>query len=148
MLPLVISFCLSSLFYLFPRIVFSSLYVFIHPCFFLLSVFIPCLFSCFSSYPVSFLFLFVSSFLGALAYCRKTPINFISVRPAALSLYVSVRMYQRGSHWTDFHKVLCWGLLRKFVGKLQIFLKVGQKYRALYMKTQVHFVAAGYTHSP
>ena len=36
--------------------------------------------------------------LGALAKLRKATIRFVSVR-------LSVRMEQFGSHWTDFHEI-------------------------------------------
>jgi hypothetical protein len=45
------------------------------------------------------------------------------LRHIRLSVCPSTRMYQRGSHWTDFRKILYWGLLRKSVEKLQIWLK-------------------------
>jgi hypothetical protein len=44
-------------------------------------------------------------------------------------------MYQRGSHCKNFSRHLTLGSLRKYVEKLQIWLKFGKKYRALYMKT-------------
>jgi hypothetical protein len=35
-------------------------------------------------------------------------------------------MYQRGSPWTDFREIWYWGLLWKYVGKLQIWFKSGK----------------------
>jgi len=37
-----------------------------------------------------------------------------------------VRMYDRGSHWTDFREIWYWALLRKLVEKVQIWVKIGQ----------------------
>jgi hypothetical protein len=34
-------------------------------------------------------------------------------------------MYQRNYHRTDFREILYWGLLRKSVEKIQIWLKLG-----------------------
>jgi hypothetical protein len=54
------------------------------------------------------------------AYVRKAPVKFItSSRP------LSVRMYQRGSHWTDFSEIWYPELLLKSVKKIQIWLKSG-----------------------
>jgi len=38
---------------------------------------------------------------------------------------LSVRMYQRGFHWTDLCKTWYWRLLRKYVEKIQVWLKSG-----------------------
>jgi hypothetical protein len=60
--------------------------------------------------------------LDALAYSRKAPISFSypSVRPC-------VRIYQLGTHSTDFRKILYWGLLWNFVGKFHVWLKLKKK---------------------
>jgi len=39
------------------------------------------------------------AFLGALAKVRKATISFV------MSVRLSVRMEQLGSHWTDFHEI-------------------------------------------
>jgi hypothetical protein len=50
---------------------------------------------------------------------------FRRVRITAKSAYcfrrvrLSMRMYQRGPHWTDFHKIWCWQILWNSVEKLQ-----------------------------
>jgi len=36
----------------------------------------------------------------------------------------SVRLYQRGFRWTDFHEILCLELLRRCVKKVQFFFKL------------------------
>jgi hypothetical protein len=38
-------------------------------------------------------------FLGAVAYSRKAPFTFV------ISIGLSIRKYQRGSHWMDFHEI-------------------------------------------
>jgi len=45
--------------------------------------------------------IFKYPFFGAFAWSRKTP-YLRHFRP-------SVRMYQRGSHWTDLHEIRYWG---------------------------------------
>jgi hypothetical protein len=37
----------------------------------------------------------------------------------------SLRIYQRGFHWTDFREILHVGLLRKFVEDFKIWFKSG-----------------------
>jgi hypothetical protein len=37
-----------------------------------------------------------------------------------------VRMYERGSHWTDFREIWYWALSRKPVETIQIWLKSGK----------------------
>jgi len=39
---------------------------------------------------------------------------------------LSVRLYQRGLHWTGFRETGYWGPLRKSVEKIQIYLKSGK----------------------
>ena len=57
------------------------------------------------------------TFLGAFAKLRKATISFVmSVRP-------SVRLEQLGSHWRDFHEILCMSTFRKTVEKIQDSLK-------------------------
>ena len=70
--------------------------------------------------------------LGASVERRQTTISFIrSVRP-------SVRVYQLGSHWTDFHDVLCWGL--KICREIWRLVKSDQNYRDLSVETYKRFV--------
>jgi len=45
------------------------------------------------------------------------------------SVLVSVHLYQRGSHWTDFREIWYWPLLRKSVEKFQILYKSDQNIR-------------------
>ena len=51
----------------------------------------------------------------------KSDYWFRYVRPSA-------RMQQFGSHWTDFHEIWCFVILRKSVEKIQIQLKPENKY--------------------
>jgi hypothetical protein len=60
-----------------------------------------------------------------------------------LSVCLSIGMHQRGSHWTDISGILYWGILWKYVGKYESCLKIGQKYRALYLKIKEYFVSSG-----
>jgi hypothetical protein len=55
-------------------------------------------------------------FLDALAKFRKATLSFMSVR-------LSVRMEQLGTHWTDFGEILYLSLIRKPVEKVQVLLK-------------------------
>ena len=123
----------SRYFFLFVFIILSLssncllLPLFFYSCLFLppFSIPSPVSFRVFLHNPSRFYFFFLSSFLGAFAYYRKTPIHVRpSVCPVCLSVCVSVRMHQRGSHWTDFREVLCWGLLRRSIGKLHIWWKL------------------------
>ena len=50
------------------------------------------------------------------------------------SVRTSERVYQFGSHWTDYHGIRYWGLFRKPVGKIPILLKSEKKCRTLFMK--------------
>jgi hypothetical protein len=70
-------------------------------------------------------------FLGEFVRWRKAPVTFVI--PACLCL--SVRMYQRGNHRTNLLLISYWGLLQKSVGETPNLVKIGQKYRKLYMKT-------------
>ena len=59
----------------------------------------------------------VISFSGAFAKLRKAIVNvFMSVR-------LSLRMEQLGSHWTDFDEIWCLRLFRKSVETTQVLLK-------------------------
>jgi hypothetical protein len=48
---------------------------------------------------------------------RKEPIIFV------ISVRLFFRINQSDSHWTDFHEILYWLLLRKYLEKFQIWLK-------------------------
>jgi hypothetical protein len=50
----------------------------------------------------------------------------MSVRP---SVRPSVRMYKRGSHWTDFREIRYCDLNMKLPREIQDMIKIGQKYR-------------------
>jgi hypothetical protein len=52
-------------------------------------------------------------FLGAFAKLRKATISFF------MSVCLSVRMEQLGSHWTDVHEILYFGIFRKSVEKIK-----------------------------
>ena len=54
---------------------------------------------------------------------KKVPITFV------MYVRLSVRMYQRGSHSTDFREIWYWELSRKSVDKLQIWLKSDKSIR-------------------
>jgi hypothetical protein len=56
-------------------------------------------------------------FLGAFAKLRKTTISFV------MSVRLSVRMKQLGSHWVDFDSIWSLRLFSKFIKKIQISLK-------------------------
>jgi hypothetical protein len=56
----------------------------------------------------------------------------LHARPRVTPSVLSVRMEQCSSHWADFHEI--W-YRRDFVEKLRIWLKIGEKYWALYTKT-------------
>jgi len=63
-------------------------------------------------------------FLGAFEKLRKAIISFVtSVCP---SIYLSVRMKQLISHWTDFHKIWYLNIFRKSVEKLQGFMVISR----------------------
>ena len=73
-------------------------------------------------------------FLGACAKLRRTNIGFVmfvrmSVRP--------VRMEQLGSHWTDFHEIWYLRIFRKYVNRIQVWLKPDKK-TVLHIRTYVH----------
>jgi len=54
----------------------------------------------------------IRKFLGAFHISRE--------RRLLPSSYLSVRMYQRGSHCTDFLETRYWGLLQMYVQKLEL----------------------------
>jgi hypothetical protein len=56
-------------------------------------------------------------FLGAFAKLRKATISCV------MSVRLSVRMEQLGSHWTDFHEILYSRIFRKSAEKIQVSLK-------------------------
>jgi len=56
-------------------------------------------------------------FLGAFAKLRKAIISFL------MSIRLSVRIEQLGSHWTDFHEFWYVVIFRKYVEKIRVSLK-------------------------
>ena len=68
------------------------------------------------------------------------------------SVLVSVHLYQRGSHWTDFREIWYWPLLRKSVEKFQILYKSDQNirhftWRRKQWRTEEFFSGGGSTNS-
>jgi hypothetical protein len=63
--------------------------------------------------------------LGAFSRSRKAHFFFF-LRSSYSSIFMSVRVYQRGSHLKVFREVWYWVLLRKSVEKIQIWLKSGK----------------------
>jgi hypothetical protein len=55
--------------------------------------------------------------LGAFAKLRKATVSFV------MSVCLSARMEQLGSHWTDFHEILNSSIFRKSVAEVQVSLK-------------------------
>jgi hypothetical protein len=53
------------------------------------------------------------SFLGCFAKLRKVTIIFL------MSVRLSARMEQQGSHWTDFHEIWYLSIVRKYVEKFK-----------------------------
>jgi hypothetical protein len=63
-------------------------------------------------------------FLGALAWVAKSSLRLRHVCPSiCLPVYLFVLVYQHGAHPTDFCKMWYWGLLTRYVEKVQIYLK-------------------------
>ena len=59
----------------------------------------------------------ISSFLGAFAKLRKAAISFV------MSVRLSARVEQLGSHWMDFHEIWYLIIFRKYVEKIQVSFK-------------------------
>ena len=59
--------------------------------------------------------------LGAFAKLGKATISFV------MSVRLSVRMEQLGSHWTEFHKIRNLRIIRKYVEKTELSLKSDKK---------------------
>jgi hypothetical protein len=75
----------------------------------------------------------MSRFLDAFAKLGKAAISFVmSVRP-------SVRLEQLSSHWTDLHQIWYFLYFSKLCRENSSFIKIGQKWRVLYMKTNTQF---------
>ena len=51
-------------------------------------------------------------------------------------------MFHHGSHWIDFCEVFSLGASMKICIEIPDFGKIGQTYRALYLKTEVCFIVA------
>jgi len=60
---------------------------------------------------------FRQPFLGAFAKLRKATISYI------MSVHLSVRMEQLGSHWEEFHEIWYLRIFRKSVENIQVSLK-------------------------
>ena len=60
----------------------------------------------------------------------------------------SVRMYQRGYQQTESVKFVTRDFYEDVQRKFKFFLKIGQNYRTLYMKTSIGFIVAGEIKSP
>jgi ABC-type arginine/histidine transport system permease subunit len=56
--------------------------------------------------------------LGTFVKLWKATIGFV------ISVCLSVRMEQLGSHWTDFHEILYVTIFRKSIEKIQVLLKL------------------------
>jgi hypothetical protein len=69
--------------------------------------------------------------VGAFTKLRKRTIS------SVVSVCLSVRMGQLGSHWTDVHEISYWIILWKLVEKNSSFIKIWPEYRVLNMKTYV-----------
>ena len=54
-----------------------------------------------------------TNFLGAFAKLRKATISFV------MSVCLSLRMEQLGSHWKDFHEILYFTIFRNSIDKVQ-----------------------------
>jgi len=55
-----------------------------------------------------------------------------------MSVCLSVRTEQLGSHWTDCHEILYLIIFRKSVDKNSGFVKIRQEQRILYVNTYAH----------
>jgi hypothetical protein len=60
-------------------------------------------------------------FLSAFAESRKATVSFVI--SVCQSLCPSVRMFELGHHWNDFHETWYLNIFRKFVLKIQVSLK-------------------------
>ena len=68
-----------------------------------------------------------ADFLSALTKLRKVTISFV------MSVRLSVRMKQLGSHQMDFHEILYLSIFRKYIEKIEVSLK--------YDKNNGHFAS-------
>jgi hypothetical protein len=57
-------------------------------------------------------------FLGAFARLRRAAVSFV------MSVRLSVRMEQLGSHWTDFHEIWYLSVFQKSVAKIIFSIKI------------------------
>lgn len=62
-------------------------------------------------------------FLNSFAQAGNASVSFV------MSARLYVRMYELGSHRTDFREIWYWALLRKPVEKVQLWLKSGNNIR-------------------
>jgi len=76
---------------------------------------------------------YLDDFLGVFAKLRKATIGIV------MSVCRSVGMEQLGSHLTDYYGILIFEFFFENVSKMQVFIKIWQEWRALYIKTNTHF---------
>lgn len=57
-------------------------------------------------------------FLGALSNLWKATVSFV------MSIHLSLCMEHLGSHWIDFHEILCLSIFKKSVKNIQVSLKL------------------------
>ena len=67
-------------------------------------------------------------------------VSVLAKRVSALSC-LCVRIYQLGSHWTNFVKFHTWYVYEKSVEEINL-VKIGQKYHPLY----IEYLSAFYRH--
>jgi hypothetical protein len=78
------------------------------------------------------------SFLRAFPYLQKAPLGTV------MSVRLSLCIYQRGFHWTDFREILYWEIIKQTLNLVQ----PGPKYRSVYITTQVGFIVFGDINKP
>jgi len=78
--------------------------------------------------------LLIYSFLGAFAKLWKAAISFV------MSVRLSARMEQLGSHWTDFHEIWYFIIFRKYVEKIQVSLKADNNKRYFTWRPMYFFI--------
>jgi len=71
-------------------------------------------------------------FYIAFTKLRRATISFF------MSAHLSARTEQIGCQWTDFYEIWYLNVFKKSVEKIQSFIKIGQEWRVLCMKTNIH----------
>ena len=69
---------------------------------------------------------FIMPFSERLCQSFKARAQHWEKRPLTLSCLLSVRMGQLGSHWTNFHEIWNFRIVRKSVEKIEAWLKYGK----------------------